>query len=62
MGHGSYGSWVRGPMGHMGRGSLSVTHCQLWQAVHCPLEAEAFCSERHATTTCTVCVQTNSLG
>jgi hypothetical protein len=29
MGHGSYGSWVKCPMGHMGRGSLSVTHCQL---------------------------------
>ena len=29
MGHGSHGSWVKSSMGHLGHGSLSVTHSLL---------------------------------
>jgi len=31
IGHGSYGSWVKYSVGHMGHGSLEVTHRLPWQ-------------------------------
>ena len=33
MGHGSHGSWVKSSMGHLGHGSLWVTHSLLWYSV-----------------------------
>ena len=33
MGHGSYGSWVKYSVGHMGRGLLEVTHRLPWLRV-----------------------------
>ena len=36
MGHGSHGSWVKSSMGHLGHGSLWVTHSLLWARVYGP--------------------------
>jgi len=33
MGHGSHGSWVKSSMGHLGHGSLWVTHSLLWHGL-----------------------------
>ena len=42
MTHGSYGSWVTSSMGHVGHGSLCMTHLQLW--IECLLKSWKRCS------------------
>jgi len=41
MGHGSHGSWVKSSMGHLGHGSLWVTHSVLWFWLWPPCVADA---------------------